>query len=373
MPVKIQLRRDTTANWASGDAIAAGEPVVEYDANGIAIGVKIGGSSGGTWNSTDYVQGTAPLRSSVGIADLNSASAFGRYLWAVGTDVTTNAPFTIASDDGAVVVDVLVFGDVKVQRFASEGNGTVPSKNYVRVYDGNAAAWRAWQPTTNWASGAAVGTPIECTTITAKGASTLEGVVSVSDGTEAAPAITNIGDTNTGIAFTADDTMKLVANGVGKVTVTDATTTVHNNLAASGTLVVTGATTLGTLAADMNAGTFKLTNVGNPTVAQDAATKAYLESNRIGQTAIVSLNNQSVPQDELIGPAYSTNPTVFTNSSTGISNIRCPANQEWRGVAHFAGGNFPTIKITNTACTDGDGVTLGNPTNPYVMHLIRVV
>ena len=372
MSAKIQLRRDST--WTS-EALAAGEVGIEYDAGGIVKGIKIGRSDGGsTWANTDYVAGTMPLRSSTGITDFNGANSFGRYVWSNGTPLTTNAPFTIGADDGQVTVSNMVYDTTIVQVFSSEGNGTVPSKHYVRLYDGGATTWRSWQPTTNWATDATTGTPVTCTTLNAKGVATFDGVATFADGSTTNPSIANNGELGTGISFPSANTLALSTNSTAAITIGSAQgVTLSSNLVVSGNATITGATTLGLLAANLNANNNRLTSVANPTSAQDAVTKAYLEANRIGQTAYVTFAANGTPSTEQIGIAYTGTPTNFTNPSTGISAIRCPAGQTWRGLLISAGGSPLSVLLTNGACTQGDGSSsLGNPSSPFAFNLTRI-
>jgi len=58
-------------------------------------------------------------------------------------------------------------------------------------------------------------------TAVSMGAVTFGGVVSVTDGSASAPAITNTGDTNCGLYFSAADTLAFTAGGTGQVTFAD--------------------------------------------------------------------------------------------------------------------------------------------------------
>ncbi len=338
MSAKIQLRRDST--WTN-EALAAGEVGIEYDAGGIVKGIKIGSASGSNWDVTEYVAGTMPLRTSTGITDFNGANSFGRYVWSNGTPLTTNAPFTIGADDGQVTVSNMVYDTTIVQVFSSEGNGTVPSKHYVRLYDGGATQWRSWQPTTNWATDATTGTPITCTTLDAKGVATF------ADGSAALPSITNNGDLNTGISFPAADQLVLSTNGTAAITIGSAqgvtfaqNIVVSANATINGTAAITGATTLGPLAANLNANNNRLTSVANPTSPQDAVTKAYLEASRIGQVALIR-GAQGAITAQTVGTA-----TNGFTISTNMAGLRAPTGTTWRG--NVIGGNGTAYHVAIT-------------------------
>tara|TARA_R100001460_G_scaffold33533_1_gene65582 strand:+ start:2150 stop:3895 length:1746 start_codon:yes stop_codon:yes gene_type:complete len=91
------------------------------------------------------------------------------------------------------------------------------------------------------------------------------------------------GDTGTPEAIASGATLD-IAGGTNINTVVGATDTVtvnlDNSISLSGTLGVTGATTLGAVGmlGDLNMNSGKITNLANPTAAQGAATKAYVDS-----------------------------------------------------------------------------------------------
>ena len=58
-------------------------------------------------------------------------------------------------------------------------------------------------------------------TAVSMGAVTFGGVVSITDGSASAPALTNTGDTNCGLYFSAADTLAFTAGGTGQVTFAD--------------------------------------------------------------------------------------------------------------------------------------------------------
>jgi hypothetical protein len=58
-------------------------------------------------------------------------------------------------------------------------------------------------------------------TAVSMGAVTFGGVVSITDGSASAPALTNTGDTNCGLYFSAADTLAFTAGGVAQVTFAD--------------------------------------------------------------------------------------------------------------------------------------------------------
>lgn len=265
MTAKIQMRRDTKANWDanSGVTLFAGEIGVELDGT-VPQAIKIG--SGLTWANTPYFAGL-PARTAT--ADYNTMNTVGLYKINGDPTTPTNGPsgdLALASADGDASLVVLQVGSEVVQMLFTTGDGSLAQKAYWRIYDGDSTAWRAWTPMTLWATGASAGTPVACTTLNAKGAATLEGALTVSGattmngtvtigdadadvvalraGTAGAPILTKQGDLDTGLYFPADNEVALTTGGTARVTVVNATTTVANDLAVTGTSTFTGNVTI---------------------------------------------------------------------------------------------------------------------------------
>lgn len=380
MTAKIQVRRDTTANWNAGTppTLDVGEIGLDTDLKQIKIG-----DNTNNWTALPWLTGTLPVFSSPS-TDLNNAtnSVQGVFRFSSGVALTNApaAPIDIKATDGGVSMLVLKFGTTVVQFMWTDGDGTVTPKSYSRVYDGDVPTWRAWVPQNTWGISATEGVNLVAKSITLKdtatgltvdGASTFSGVSTFSAGTLSAPAITTTGDTNTGIYFPGADQFGIATNGTAAITISNTQVVTLANAIVPGTLNVSGS-----VSANLSMGTNRITNLANPTAAQDAVTKNYLETNRLGQTAIVTFTSAGIPLTELIGIAYdgSTPFSVFSNSSTGIANIRCTASQEWRGILIYNNGSTDDCKVTSSSCTRGDGTTaLSAATNPFSMVLIRTV
>jgi len=385
MTAKIQVRRDTTANWNAGTppTLDVGEIGLDTDLKQIKIG-----DNSSNWTALPWLGGTLPYYDSpsTNIDDAANRVA-GLYRWAGIASITSGvvpaAPIDIKTADGGINMLVLKFGTTVMQHLWTDGDGTAtaPPKSYSRVYDGDVSLWRAWVPQNIWGISATEGVDVVAKKITLKdtttglvvdGASTLTGtatfagtatfggVASFTAGTAALPAITTTGDTNTGIAFTAADQIVVSTAGSAAITVNASQ---HVTMAGNLTLA-------GTVAANLSMGGNKITSLANPTSSQDAVTKAYLESNRIGQIAYVTFNTQGIPQTEQIGLTYNASPAVFTNISSGLANIRCPANQEWRGLAIFQTSPL-SVRVTSSSFTDGNGNAL-NAGNPFAICVIRI-
>lgn len=83
--------------------------------------------------------------------------------------------------------------------------------------------------------------------------------ISVPDGSVTTPSITNTGDENTGIYFGAADTVNIATNGIERLNINNTNITAGRNI-------------------DMQS-TYQLTNLPDPTSNQQAATKAYVDTN----------------------------------------------------------------------------------------------
>lgn len=172
MTAKIQVRRDTAANWsnaANNPTLAQGEFGLETDTNRIKIG---NGSS--AWNALPYLEAGLPFISSGASADLNTLTVQGRYRFSNGSGCTSRPTTTHATDDlqsqytgtldasdGGVCLTVVRFDNFIsgtaansfiVQTLVTDGNSTsdpvIPPKAWIRRYDGDAAAqnWGKWYP-----------------------------------------------------------------------------------------------------------------------------------------------------------------------------------------------------------------------------------
>lgn len=352
MTAKIQLRRDTLANWAS-NTLAAGEVGLEIDSN-VVVGVKIGGNSTPqAYDTIEYLQGTLPARSTSGIASFNDAAlrAFGRFTFSNPVGVT-DGPITFAPTDGAAHMLVTTHGTSAIQNLFIEGDGTVPSKFYQRIYDGDDAAWRSWNATSNWAVDASDGTPITCTTLDAKGVATF------ADGTAAAPSISNDGDTDTGISFPSDNTVVISTNGTAAITVGSS-----QGVALSANLEVGGSL-------DMTSGT--ISNLASPTLNDDAATKAYVDGIRLGQSATLAVTGATI-NSQTSGNATS---GVFQQTGSTITTLRSvAAGSEYRGVGILSDQTPVTITINTSSCSVSAlfGIPLPSPNTSGIFVMNRVL
>jgi hypothetical protein len=356
MTAKIQVRRDTTTNWNAGTPpqLDVGEIGLDTTLKQIKIG---DGSS--DWPALPWLGGTLPYFSSPN-ANIDDASLRvpGVYRWAGIASITSGtvpaAPIDIKAADGGINMLVLAFGSVVLQHLWTDGDGTQPQKSFTRIYD---STYRAWTPQNIWGVSATEGVDVVAKSITLKdtgtgltvdGNSTLTGnvtvngtttlgnastdIVTVQAGTAAAPIITTSGDSDTGIYFPAADKVALSAGGADQLVVDNGATDV------TAAIFRKGATLNERL--DMNA--HRIIDVGNPTQAQDAVTKNYLESSRVGQMAIMR-GALGVITAQTVGTATS----GFT-ISTDMAGLRAPTGTTWRGNI-FSGNTFYHVQITDSA------------------------
>jgi len=352
MSAKIQLRRDTT--WVGTETLAAGEVGIQFNAAGTVGGIKIGPVGGNTWSNIDYLSGTFPFADS-SATSLNDSSLMksGRFKWATAVTITTNAPIAFVANDGAAMMTTSVYGTSVVQALSTEGNGTVPTKHFIRVYDGDGSAWRTWENVNTWATSSTDGTDLTAKNITAKG------IVKIANGLVGAPSIAFENDDNTGLFISAADQLGITVNGTKSAHFTSTqlvtnsiscTTTsfLTGNCSMGGTLGVTGLATFSAGAA-MNA--FKVTGVGDPTAAQDAVTKNYLEGTRIGSICFLNLVGSSIAKQQ----CGNSNAVTFTYNTPSDGHLRAPAGTIWSGVIGDGGGGFSWSIVNDSSHTRSGG------------------
>lgn len=295
MTAKIQVRRDTTAQWASGTppTLDVGEIGLDTDLKQIKIGDNVN-----NWTALPWLGGTLPYFSSPA-SDIDAATnrVAGVYRWAGIASITSGtvpaAPIDIKAADGGINMLVLKFGTTVMQHLWTDGDGTVTPKSYTRVYDGDVSAWRAWVPQNIWGISATEGVDVVAKSITLKdsatgltvdGNSTLTGnltvngtttlgnattdIVTVQAGNVTSPIITTSGDLNTGIYFPAADEIALAAGGVQKFKVTSGTGVLSAQFS--------GGATFGNL---ISMAGFRISNVADPILLTDALNWQTLLSN----------------------------------------------------------------------------------------------
>ena len=292
---KIQVRRDTTANWNAGTppTLDAGEIGLDTDLKQIKVGDNIN-----NWTALPWLGGTLPYFSSPN-ADIDDASmrVMGLYRYAGVASITGGvlpaAPIDIKAADGGINLMVLPFGTVVLQHLWTDGDGTQPQKSYTRIYDSTQTpAWRPWTPQNLWGVDSAEGVDAKVRDIevqrnaTVKGTLSTQGSVNIGDsagdvgvfqqGTAALPSQTFAGDPDTGAYSPAANEWGVATSGTRRVHVTDTLTKVENPFRADGVSTLAG---LATLLAGATMNGQRAQAVGNATALTDALNWQTLLSN----------------------------------------------------------------------------------------------
>jgi len=274
MATRIQVRRDTAANWTTSGTtvLAAGEIGFETD----TLLFKIGDGSQ-TWTNLEYAGGTEPIQynpSGTSVTDLDAAAlrnnGNGKYL-ILGAGSVTNEPSGLnTGTDGQLMVTVAKFDYTGAsgsgnERFLMTLQTLTTNKWFTRVWSGS--AWSSWVEviqtpftgnltlsgdiavnggdiTTSSATGNVFETT--ATTVTLGRAAT---TVCIADNVTAAQTI----DIGTGVTGTgATKTINIGTGGATgsttNVNIGDAdggTVAVGKDMTVGGTLAVTGNSTLG--------------------------------------------------------------------------------------------------------------------------------
>jgi len=274
MTAKIQVRRDTTANWTAPTPpiLAAGEFGLDLTLKQIKIG---DGSS--NWSALPWLGGTLPYFASPTSDNIDDATnrVLGVYRFSTITGLTGTlppSPIDIVVADGGINMLVIPFGPVVLQHLWTDGDGTQPQKSYTRIYDG---AWRGWTPQNLWGVSATEGVDAKVRDIevqrnaTVKGNLSIQGTTNIGDsagdvgvfqqGAVGTPSQTFASDTDTGAYSPAANEYGIATGGVQRFHVTDALTRVRNAFRIDGNFQLDGA-----LANAFNCGSQFLTNLANP-------------------------------------------------------------------------------------------------------------
>jgi hypothetical protein len=242
MATRIQVRRDTAANWrtSSTTVLAAGEIGFETD----TLLFKIGDGSQ-TWTNLEYAGGTEPIRynpSGTAVTDLDAAdlrnNGNSKYLIS-GADIVANEPSTLSplstATDGQLLVTVAKFDYTGAsgsgnERFLMTLQTLTTGRFFYRMYNGS---WSSWYE--------AVKADPSTGNVTIAGDLAVNGgdITTTSTGT-ATVFNTNATTLNVGQAAT---TVSIGAT-TGTATIRNATTAISGAATVGSNLGVTGNTTL---------------------------------------------------------------------------------------------------------------------------------
>jgi hypothetical protein len=309
MATRIQVRRDTAANWRTSGSttLAAGEIGFETD----TLLFKIGDGSQ-TWTNLEYAGGTEPIQynlNGTALADLNDSTVRsggnGKYL-ILGAGSVTNGPSGLTTGtDGQLLVTVAKFDytgtSAANERYLMTLQTLTTGRFFYRMYNGS---WSSWYE------------PIRADPAT--GNVTLAGDLAVNGGdiTTTSTGTATVFNTNaTTLNVGQDATTVSIGATTGTATIRNATTAITGAATVGGTLAVTGNTTLtGDLA--VNGGDITTTS-GTGNVFETNATTVTLGR---AATTVCIADNATAAQTIDIGTGATGNGLTKTiNIGTGGS------------------------------------------------------
>jgi len=342
MATRIQVRRDTAANWAAAPTtvLASGEIGFETD----TLQFKIGDGTA-QWQNLEYAGGTTPIISNgggTGVTNFNDASlrnnGSAKYL-ILGAGSVSNGPSGLSTaTDGQLLVTVAKYdytGQTSSgnERFLMTLTTLTTNKTYYRTYDGSrtpGSEWSAWYLVI---------------TADASGNATVPGDLAVNGGdiTTTSTGTATVFNTNaTTLNVGEAATTVSIGATTGTATIRNATTAITGDATVGGsatvgtTLGVTGNTTLtGDLA--VNGGDIT-TSAATATVFDSTATSVDIAG------AATTLN---------IADAPTTNQTI--NIGTGIT-----ASGATKTINIGTGGAAGSTTNINLGDSDG-GTVVVNP------------
>lgn len=220
MAIQMQIRRGTLAAWAaaSSPVLLPGELGFVTDVGKTAF--KIGNTAGDGWNDLPYVNSTYPELDVSAGSNLNTSLAQGRYPLLTGTTYT-NIPTDFGgttTDGNSILLVTVPTNSIVIQELTTS---LTSCKRWIRAYTGT---WTAWKRIDTLSA-------TESLSITNL---TLTGTLTLDDGAVGTPSLTFTGDTNTGVYSTGADNLSITTNGVQRVAVGTALTTVTTPLTVSG-------------------------------------------------------------------------------------------------------------------------------------------
>jgi len=249
--IKMQIRRGTATAWATADpTLVAGELGFVTDAGKTAF--KIGNGST-PWTSLAYVNSTYTEFPVDAGNNLDTAIVQGRYPLLSGvtyTNVPPAADFNGTTTDGSSILLVTVpSSTIVIQELTTS---LTPCKRFIRAR-ATTSAWTAWKRLDTLSATES----LSITNLTLSGSLTVgttSGVLTIPAGVVGTPSLTFSGDTNTGVYSTGADNLSVTTNGVQRVAVENALTTVTTPLTVSGLVTASNALTVTAGAVTLPAG-----------------------------------------------------------------------------------------------------------------------
>ena len=187
------------------------------------------------------------------------------------------------------------------------------------------------------------------------------GVISIPDGAAGAPTLTNDGDTNSGLYFSAEGTMAFTANGTAQFTIADgAITPVSNNDIDLGTssLQFKNAFFDGTVTTDLLVADTSLAIAGSTTV-----TGILDEDNLASDSNVKLATQQSIKA--YVDASVTAQDLDLTDGTTAISidlDSETLSILGGTGITSTASGNGVTVALDSSVSTNTGTQTLTNKT-----------
>ena len=328
MATRIQVRRDTAANWRTSGTttLAAGEIGFETD----TLLFKIGDGSQ-TWTNLEYAGGTEPIRynpSGTSVTDLNANDLLNngnsKYLIS-GADIVANEPSGLSTaTDGQLLVTVGKFDytgtSAANERYLMTLQTLTTGRFFYRTYNGS---WSSWYEAVK--------------------ADPSTGNVTIAGDLDVNGADITTTSTGTATVFNANATTLNVGQAATTVSIGAATgTTTINNA----TTAITGAATVGsTLAVTGNTALTGDLAVNGGDITTSAATATVFDSNATSVDiagAATTLN---------IADAPTTNQTI--NIGTGLT-----ASGATKTINIGTGGAAGSTTNINLGDADGGSVNI---------------
>jgi len=259
MAIRIQLRRDTAANWASSNPVLrAGEVGIETD----TLKFKIGNGSA-AWNSITAYANVVP-------SDLNTTLSD----YVLVTDIGDTVAGLNGSQNLLIPNDSIIFEgptadsyELTLQATDPTADRTIilPDRNGTVITTGDTGT-----VTNAMLAGSIANDKLSNSSVTING-------YTISLGSSATYGTDNISEGTTNLYFTNERAQDAIGDAVGNgLDYNDTTGSIYvdaSEIALSDLNVPTK---------DVSLATYKITNLGAPTSANDAATKSYVDNTTAG-------------------------------------------------------------------------------------------
>jgi hypothetical protein len=259
MAIRIQLRRDTAANWASSNPVLrAGEVGIETD----TLKFKIGNGSA-AWNSITAYANVVP-------SDLNTT--LGGYLEV--TDIGDTVAGLNGSQNLLIPNDSIIFEgptadsyELTLQATDPTADRTIilPDRNGTVITTGDTGT-----VTNAMLAGSIANDKLSNSSVTING-------YTINLGSSATYGTDNISEGTTNLYFTNERAQDAIGDAVGNGLDYNDTT---GSISVDPSEFALSA--IGSPTADVSLASYKITNLGTPTSSTDAATKAYVDNTTAG-------------------------------------------------------------------------------------------